>query len=348
MVLGLSAPNEQCECSVIFPSTGPMTLVCHGSFGGKASFGGARPDFPGVDRVRYTPSAAAVGYTAAYEAELAADEIKAAGFQRIGLVGAGSMNYGFLHTLKTLCSHVEFSDFDEAVDQIKAVKSPEEIALMRRGAALQDELLVDACAFIKPGIHDYELMAHSQYMAQCGGGETGYFLGSSAAPGDRTDIRPRQFHGRKLKAGDVVLWQAENTGPGGMFVHMARLLVLGKPPADVARAYGEMIAAQRFTAERLVPGANSKKLFADYNAYMVSRGLPEETRIHCHGQGYDVVERPIVRSDETMDIKANMNIGIHPSMATDSMFVTICDNFLVQEKGRAERLHRSEQTIFEV
>ena len=107
---------------------------------------------------------------------------------------------------------------------------------MRRGAALQDELLADACAFIKPGLHDYELMAHSQYMAQCGGGETGYFSDRlSAAPGDRTDIRPRQFHGRKLKAGDVVLWQAENTGPGGMFVHMARLLVLGKAPADGRR-----------------------------------------------------------------------------------------------------------------
>jgi Xaa-Pro aminopeptidase len=344
---GLSAPTTKSNV-LIFPASGLMTLVCHGAFGGMSSFGGKRVDFPGIDRVRYTPSAAAVGYTGNYEGELAAEEVKAAGFERVGLVGAGNMTYGLLHTLKLRCPHVQFRDFDESVDQIKAVKSPEEIALMRRGAALQDDLLKDACAFIKPGIHDYELMAHSQYMAQCAGAETGYFIGSSAAPGDRTDIRSRQFHGRKLRAGDVVLWQAENTGPGGMFVHMARLIVLGRAPEEIARAYEGMIAAQKFTADRLVPGASSSEVFDAYNAYMVSHGWQKELRIHCHGQGYDVVERPIIRNDETMAIQANMNIGIHPSLATDTMFVTICDNFLVREQGPPERLHKTPQQIFEI
>ena len=58
---------------------------------------------------------------------------------------------------------------------------------------------------------------------------------------------------------------------------------------------------------------------------MRSRGLPEERRLHCHGQGYDVVERPLVRNDESMTIEANMNIGIHPSpgLSNPRVFVTV-------------------------
>src|SRR5262245_54262846 len=55
---GLSAPTTKSNV-LIFPASGLMTLVCHGAFGGRSSFRGTRPDFPGVDRVRYTPSAAA-------------------------------------------------------------------------------------------------------------------------------------------------------------------------------------------------------------------------------------------------------------------------------------------------
>lgn len=344
---GVSAPGTKPN-TLIFPSSGFMTLITHGSFGGSSSLSGKNSEFPGVDRVRYTPSAAAVGYTGTYEGELAAEEVKAAGFERVGLVGATNMPYGFLDTLKTSCPHVKFSDFDDAVDLIKAIKSPVEIALMRSAAAIQDDLLKDACAFIRPGLRDYELMAHSEYVAQCAGCESGYFLGSSARPGERTEIRQRQMQGRQIQAGDVVLWQMEYTGPGGMFVHMARLLVLGRAPEDVSKAYEGMIKAQSFTAERLVPGASSPQIFAEYNDYMTANGWPRESRIHCHGQGYDVVERPIVRNDETMAIQANMNIGIHPSVVTDRMFVTICDNFLVREQGPAERLHRSPQKIFEI
>ena len=81
---------------------------------------------------------------------------------------------------------------------------------------------------------------------------------------------------------------------------------------------------------------------------MRARGLPEERRVYCHGQGYEVVERPLVRDDESMKIAANMNIGIHPSLSNESMFATVCDNFLVHAEGSSERLHKMPQTIIEL
>ncbi|MFL5059833.1 MAG: hypothetical protein ACJ8DQ_07085 [Xanthobacteraceae bacterium] len=81
---------------------------------------------------------------------------------------------------------------------------------------------------------------------------------------------------------------------------------------------------------------------------MRERGFAEETRLHGHGQGYDSVERPLVRHDEEMTIEADMNIGIHPSVLTRDLFATVCDNFLTRPDGSVERLHRTPQKIFEL
>ena len=81
---------------------------------------------------------------------------------------------------------------------------------------------------------------------------------------------------------------------------------------------------------------------------MRARGLPPELRLYCHGQGYDLVERPLVRFDETMALEENMNLAVHPGYQSASLFAVICDNYLVGRDGPGECLHRTEKKVFEV
>jgi Xaa-Pro aminopeptidase len=81
---------------------------------------------------------------------------------------------------------------------------------------------------------------------------------------------------------------------------------------------------------------------------MRSRGRPEDRRVYAHGQGYDLVERPLIRDDETMNIRKNMNMTVHPGYATESLFVWNCDNYIVTENGASECIHKTAQKIFEV
>jgi hypothetical protein len=37
--------------------------------------------------------------------------------------------------------------------------------------------------------------------------------------------------------------------------------------------------------------------------------LPPETRLYAHGQGYDMVERPLIRADESMWFEEGMCLG---------------------------------------
>jgi Xaa-Pro aminopeptidase len=125
-------------------------------------------------------------------------------------------------------------------------------------------------------------------------------------------------------------------------------MVFGKAPSELRDGFAAMKAAQDFTLSLIKPGTLCRDIAAAHDDYMRARGLPAELRLYCHGQGYDLVERPLVRADETMALEAGMNLAVHPGYETDALFAVICDNYLVEAKGPSACLHKTEKKIFEL
>jgi hypothetical protein len=61
-----------------------------------------------------------------------------------------------------------------------------------------------------------------------------------------------------------------------------------------------------------------------------------------------MVERPLMRHDESMRLSDRMVLACHPTYATATTFSWICDDFLVREGKPAERLHQTAEIVFEV
>jgi Xaa-Pro aminopeptidase len=108
-----------------------------------------------------------------------------------------------------------------------------------------------------------------------------------------------------------------------------------------------VLEAEQNVLDRLKPGALCKDVFEAHNAFMRAHRLPEEKRILCHGQGYEMVERPLIRQDESMTVRENMNLGLHASMLVGKNFMSNTNNFLIGANG-PERLHQTPQQLFEV
>ncbi len=84
-------------------------------------------------------------------------------------------------------------------------------------------------------------------------------------------------------------------------------------------------------------GTPCRDIAAAHDDYMRKHGLKPEARLYCHGQGYDLVERPLVRADETMKAsRKNMNFAVHPGNETGSLFAVICDNYLIGADGPSD------------
>ena len=335
--------------TVVFPRDDLMTVVSQGPFGFdkplEAAGDGIRR---GVGRVMGVPAYGSVNFTSTYDAECALKAL--AGFQTatIGLLGPGALNYATVDYLKRNLPRATFLDASDLVDDIKAVKSPEEIGLIRRMTAMQDAAAEAVAKALRPGLRDAEVVEIARAASVSLGSEQGWYMAASGPVGTAAVMQPPHLQNRTLREGDQFCILIENAGPGGYYGEIGRTFVLGKASQEMQDEFAFVLEAQRFTLERMKPGADPAAILAEYNEFMRQNGRPQEDRLYAHGQGYDMVERPIVRHDETMRLGRNMLFAVHPTYVTARTYSWVCDNWLLNETGEMEALHRVPQRITEL
>ena len=335
--------------TVIFHADDAMTVVDMGPAGGRRGFEGKHAIHRGVGDLITTPAFTSIAYTDGYQGELALGELKRRAYKRIGILGRGAMPYRFVTQIEQgLAGKTEIVDATEELDAIKAIKSDEEMVLIRRCAEMQDEIFARVCKKIKPGMRDNDITALAQYEGRLLGSEQGLFLGSSAPLGQPANFGDRYLQGRVLKEGEHFALLIENAGPGGMYTEIARTMVLGKATNDLLDGFESVKEAQTHTLSMIKPGVAARDIALAYDEYLGARGIGPERRLYAHGQGYDLVERPLIRADETMTIQAGMNLAVHPGYETPSQWAVICDNYLVGEDGPGECLHKTPKRVFEL
>jgi Xaa-Pro aminopeptidase len=303
----------------------------------------------GVKRVLGAPYFVSAHYTLDYDAQLAEDALAAYAGATIGLVGLGTLPVSFVDALrKGRLAKSTFVDASDMVDRIKVIKSDEELAFIRRTAQMQDGAMAAAMKAVAPGKREIEIAAVAEHYVLDHGGEQGLFLCCSHQVGEPLYWGNRHLQNRTLRAGDMFSLLIESNGPGGFYTEISRTCVLGKATAEMKEEFAMLIEARNFTLNLLKPGAPSKAIWDSYNDFLRRNARPEEERLYCHGQGYDLVERPLVRRDEPMSIQANMNITCHPTFISKGMFNTICDNYLIGDKGVIGRIHAYPETLIDL
>lgn len=335
--------------TIVFHAKEPMTVVEMGPFGARRELGGKDRLQRGVGTAMGSPSFVSIVQTQSYDADLVIADLKSRGYKNIGLVTPGYLPHALVAGLMdNLPAGTRFPDVTDWIDTIKAVKSDEEIALIKKCAKVQDQVFEHVLETIRPGLRDIDVTAAAQAEGIRLGSEQGIFLGASAKVGVRSPFAPRWMQGRKLAKGDHLSLLIEINAAGGMYTEIARTIVLGKASQELKDGFAAVKKAQDYTLSLIRPGADPADIAARHDAYMKANGMPPEIRLYAHGQGYDMVERPLIRRDETMKIAAGMNLAVHPGYETPSIFAVICDNYLTTETGVSKCLHKTRKQVFEV
>jgi Xaa-Pro aminopeptidase len=327
--------------SVVFPLEDELTVVRHGELGGAGAL-------PGVGPVRTTAHFNGAAFTGDYDAKLVAEALAPHAAGTIGLLGLTEMSHAFGCALARALPHARLVDATDLVDAIKVVKSEEERRAIHATAVLQDGAMEAALLAIRPGVRERDVAAAAVRWSMEQGSDHGTYMVGSGPPGRPAPPHPPAAQQRVIERGDVVTLLIENAGPEGYYAELGRTAVVGRAPAELVDELQFAMAAQRATLERLVPGTPCADVWEAHNAFMRQHGRPEEARIHCHGQGYDLVERPLARFDEPMAVAEGMCMACHPAYAARGIWSWVCDNVIVGADGPGPRLHRTPQRIFEV
>jgi len=333
--------------TVIFPREEEMTTIWSGPQPPSEPYPPAWC-LRGVKKRISMPFIPSLGYTNTFDAEKAVEVLADYKNCRIGLVGMGFISAAFYKYVTEHLKGAIFEDATELVDAIKCVKSEEEINYIKETCEMQDAAFEYALTRIEPGKRDYQVYGDVRQKCIDMGSEQQLVMVGSA-PSDQTGAMfYEHFGNRIIQEGDTFTLLIESNGPSGFYGHLARIVCLGNIPTALGDQFELAKQAQKVSLDLLKPGADPSEIWDTNNDFMRSIGHPEETRIYAHGQGYDLVERPCLDPYETMKIKANMNISVHPSVVSQKAFAFVCENFIVKETGVAECIHKTPKQIFKI
>ncbi len=336
--------------SLVFPQDGPMTMVRHGA----AGYDALVPPNPlgfwrGPGRLRKVNSFATVHYTDYYEGDLLVDTLRPYATQRIGLVGLAQMSAATIERLRAGLPGATFVNASHVVDEVRMVRSSEEQELIRRTAASQDAVMKEVADMIRPGLRESDITAFARMRTEEMGSEQGTYIAGSTTTNEPNYMAARHYQNRVLAEGDIFYLLLEANGPGGLWAQLGRTFTIGPAPRVLVHEYELTLEALDYCTSLLVPGASCADVWRKYDSFVSSQGRrnDEVKRLHCHGQGYDIVERPLIRDDEPGTIEAGMNIACHPVHTHENVVSWISENFLIEPDG-AVGIHHYPRELIQV
>lgn len=215
--------------------------------------------------------------------------------------------------------------------EMRAVKTAEELKLIRRCAAIADEVLKRVAEMVRPGVSERDIVAEAEYVARRLGSEGTSMLISR----DISMARPFPQDGA-LEPGDVLQFSVEPEGPGGLWIQTVRMVSLGEPPKDLVQLVEKGVEAEKQAASLMQDGCE----IADIAKAMLAVLDQKESALAAplgHGIGLDNSEPPRISAGSTATLRANMTIVIHPTEYRASSAMFLGNTYLVNE-GSAERL----------
>jgi Xaa-Pro aminopeptidase len=163
-------------------------------------------------------------------------------------------------------------DVTPFLDTLRMIKSPEEIAVLRRNGRLSAAAVRQAMLATRPGVFEYEIEAAARFVT-IGGGAKGMAFAPIIASGPNSCVWHYEENGRRTQAGDVVLMDF-----GADLDHMAMDISRTWPVSGVFSpeqrlVYETVLTIQKACLEAYRPGATAADVQAHVAEVLKAKGL---------------------------------------------------------------------------
>lgn len=272
--------------------------------------------------------------------QAAAAIVKRKRFKKLGFE-PGWMNMAEYQRLKkAVPTSVALRPVSAFLEDQRAVKSPEEIALIRRSVLANSEAYTRTIKRLRPGLRELEIAAELEFQMKVLGCEKPAF-DTIVAMGERTALPHAHPTLRRLLANELLLIDMGAT-LDGYTSDMTRMVHAGPPPKKVQDLYKAVLEAQLAGLDAVRPGIGVTKVDAAARQVLKRHKL-EKQFVHStgHGLGLEIHETPKVgklqkgaKKKDEIKLRAGMVITIEPGAYIPGFAgIRIEDTVLVTERG---------------
>jgi Xaa-Pro aminopeptidase len=245
------------------------------------------------------------------------DNVREHGVKRLAVYGLDYVMPVRDYAALSEAGDFELMDFDVAFDLSRAVKSEEEIELVRESMAINEAGFWAVHEAYEPGRTHVELMAAAEdtFVRHGTGRQTMDMVLWGEAGNSTPEFRIPEID-RKIKDTDLLLYSLEIAGPGGHWVEFSRPLTRGKLSDETQQmldAYAEYFEAAYATMKE---GATAHDVHTAVSKPFKDRGFPLG-HVTGHSIGMTMIEFPKIGEGVQLELKENMIFSMHPHAIAD-------------------------------
>ncbi|GAC1673402.1 MAG: Xaa-Pro peptidase family protein [Candidatus Acidiferrum sp.] len=272
--------------------------------------------------------------------------VKSASLPRVGY-DARKLSVAQLDAVQRASGRSRWKAADGLVEGLRMVKEPQELAAMRRSAALASTIVMEAAKLLRPGVREFEVAAEIEYQMRKRGA-SGPAFETIVAFGSRAALPHARPTAKRLRKNELVVLDL-----GAILGHycsdITRTFYFGRVPAHVRKWYqavheaqGAGIAAARCGASCGDVDSAARQVLAGYrlDGYFVhSTG---------HGLGLEVHEDPRLARAEKRRLEAGNVVTIEPGVYVQDVGGIRIEDDVAIHNGRTEVLTRAPRDLIEI
>jgi Xaa-Pro dipeptidase len=277
---------------------------------------------------------------------------------RVGLSGLGGLTrspdgivpHRMVAALQAKFPNIEFVDATQLMNEARAIKSAEEIAVMTRADAIA-EAMAARVATLKPGDSERTVYARMVETLLVEGGDLPAMLLLGTGPGvEHGSFVPGT---RRLEAGDRIVGEIEGRY-AGYSAQVIRPAVLGRAEPRDKAMHEVAVAVFNDLLGALSSGTTLADAVATYHQLALSHGgegcEPQYPLMHARGLGDEV---PVVLGAEDaernagVELKSGMAFILKPRLTRGGIGGQVGDTIVIGDRS-ARRLGRASLGLIEV
>ena len=217
------------------------------------------------------------------------------------------------------------------IDEMRNIKTPQEIAVLRRNGALSAEGIKQGIAHARPGMYEYQIEAQAAFVFR-NGGASGWAYPAIVGTGENINTWHYFNDRRQVQSGDLVVFDF-----AADFDHMAMDItrtfnVSGKFTAEQTKWYAVDLESQQAVIALLKPG-NTYEQAADAGKVVFAKNGEEKQWFGFPGHFVGLATHDVLRPKGP--IKAGQVVTVEPivEFPDKRMHFRVEDTVLITENG---------------
>ena len=257
---------------------------------------------------------------------------------RIGIAALSTLSAAHADALRGQLPNVHWVDAAQALARPRAVKSANEIALMRRACQITAIGLDAAEAMLRPGVSEREV-ANAAHAAMFAAGAEELAFDTAVSSGPRAGLKHASPTERRVQEGDLVFLDM-GAVVGGYHADLSRCAGVGQIDAfargmlDAARAIFEE------TLEAVRPGNSVREIYRAAERAAERAGFVDDYMRNGlgHGLGLSLFELPLLSPDDDAVLEAGMIFALEPMLVRYGVGTAVVEETVLVTSSGAEIL----------